>query len=437
MISSCASLSGDDHLSPGRSSVVDLSETYLATIGEHLAYLRRSQLSTIRAAGELLATTWREAGCLFVARTQHTLHGELLNRASGPVAVAVLDDGPIGGGMTQMTSAHLTNMMDDRYFEVERLHGRQGARLAAESHTAAIERIAAIVEEERIDCQFERRPALTFTRDPEEVDLFDEEFEAARRAGLPVARVGESDLPFPIEAGIQLGAQASFHPLRYCLGLAAAVEGLGSRVYEGSRVVEVDDDQDPVLIRTHSGAVLEAPHVVLACGIPFLDRGGFFARLHPSRSYCVAMNGAVTLPDSMSINTGRPTISIRPITAPDGGRLLLVTGAGHKVGRAEDTERAYEILETFARRHFDAEELVARWSAQDYMSIDGLPLIGRMPASSNGMYVATGFGKWGLTMGTVAARIIWDQIRDHENPWFEPFDAKRSQIPEGLGEAIK
>jgi hypothetical protein len=93
MISSCASLSGDDHLSPGRSSVVDLSETYLATIGEHLAYLRRSQLSTIRAAGELLATTWREAGCLFVARTQHTLHGELLNRPSGPVAVAVLDDG--------------------------------------------------------------------------------------------------------------------------------------------------------------------------------------------------------------------------------------------------------------------------------------------------------------------------------------------------------
>ena len=62
-------------------------------------------------------------------------------------SVAVLDDGPLAGGMTQMTSAHLSNMLDDRYFELEKLHGQEAARLAAQSHTAAIERIEAIVRQ--------------------------------------------------------------------------------------------------------------------------------------------------------------------------------------------------------------------------------------------------------------------------------------------------
>src|SRR5881398_2457325 len=53
-------------------------------------------------------------------------------------SVVVLDDGPIGGGQTQRTTAHLSNAIDDRYTEIEKVHGEEGARLAAESHTAAI-----------------------------------------------------------------------------------------------------------------------------------------------------------------------------------------------------------------------------------------------------------------------------------------------------------
>src|SRR6266496_6230756 len=67
-------------------------------------------------------------------------------------AVIVLDDGPIGGGMTARTTAHLSNALDDRYYDLERLFGEDGSRLAAESHTAAIERVEAIIREEEFDC---------------------------------------------------------------------------------------------------------------------------------------------------------------------------------------------------------------------------------------------------------------------------------------------
>src|SRR5207244_3005551 len=45
-------------------------------------------------------------------------------------SVAVLDDVPLASGMTGMTTGHLTSMLDDRYFELEKLHGDQAMRVA-------------------------------------------------------------------------------------------------------------------------------------------------------------------------------------------------------------------------------------------------------------------------------------------------------------------
>src|SRR2546421_196993 len=67
--------------------------------------------------------------------------------------VIVLDDGPIGGGMTGRTTAHLVTALDDRYFELENLHGDRGARLAADSHAASIDQVERIVSDDRIDCE--------------------------------------------------------------------------------------------------------------------------------------------------------------------------------------------------------------------------------------------------------------------------------------------
>jgi len=359
----------------------------------------------------------------------------LLLQASG-LRVTLLEANRVGEGTTGYSSAKLTSLHRLSYASIEDTHGAEVARIYAEANQWALGLVAELVDELGIECQFQRRPALTFTRDAARTGEIDGEVEAARRAGLPAVRVSESDLPFPIAAGVLLGEQASFHPLRYCLGLAKALHREGCTVHEGSHVQEVEGDDDRVLVRTSGGAECEAPHLVLACGIPFLDRGGFFARVHPSRSYCVAMSGAESQPESMSINIGDPTLSIRPVPGANGAPLLLVTGADHKTGQAENHKDAWELLEAFARREFGAEKVVARWSSQDYMSVDGLPLVGRMRPSSQSIHVATGFSKWGLTLGTAAARVLADGLTGAENPWAETFDAGRSQLAGGLGEAL-
>ncbi len=66
------------------------------------------------------------------------------------VSVVVVDDGPIGVGQTGRTTAHLSNAIDDLYQTIEKIHGRDGARPAAESHTAAVDAIESIAAVEDI-----------------------------------------------------------------------------------------------------------------------------------------------------------------------------------------------------------------------------------------------------------------------------------------------
>src|ERR671925_369258 len=99
-------------------------------------------------------------------------------------SVIVLDDGPIGGGMTSRTTAHLTNALDDRFYELERLFGEEGSRLAAESHSAAIDQVEAIVNKEEIECEFERADGYLFLPTNGRVKVLEDELPAAHRAGL-------------------------------------------------------------------------------------------------------------------------------------------------------------------------------------------------------------------------------------------------------------
>jgi glycine/D-amino acid oxidase-like deaminating enzyme/nitrite reductase/ring-hydroxylating ferredoxin subunit len=362
----------------------------------------------------------------------------LLLRRAG-MEVMVLEAGRVGQGTTGYSSAKVTCLQRVMYSTIEGSTGPEEARLYAEANRWGLDRLVSLVEELGIDCQLQRHPALTFTRDPDQVERIQHEFEAASRAGLPVQRVQQSDLPFPIEAGVLLENQASFDPLAYCLGLARVLEAQGCRIYEGSRVSDVggtNGSEGPLTATCRTGGEVTCEHLVLASGLPFLDRGGFFARTHPSRSYCVAMSGASPIPDTLAINVEEPTVSLRSIPRRDGPPLLLVTGSDHKVGHREDTEGAYDVLEGFGRREFGATRVEARWSAQDFIPVDDLPLVGLMHHSDS-IRVATGFAKWGLAMGTAAARILSDGITGTQNPWAEVFDAGRTQLKGGLGTAVK
>ena len=166
--------------------------------------------------------------------------------------------------------------------------------------------------------------------------------------------------------------------------------------------------------------------MIIATHLPFADSGLFFLKAHPHRSYAVAAPiEADAAPDGMFINSGTPTRSVRTIR--DGDSLLLqVGGQGHRPGDEEDTPGRYRALEEFLGEHWPQADAVAhRWSTQDYMAVDRVPYIGRLRRTSQHVFTATGYSKWGMTGGTLAAMLLSDRILGRENPWAELYDAKR------------
>jgi glycine/D-amino acid oxidase-like deaminating enzyme/nitrite reductase/ring-hydroxylating ferredoxin subunit len=345
----------------------------------------------------------------------------LLKRAGK--SIALLDSKRILHGATGYTTAKVTVAHSLTYTTVTKNFGVEGARLYAQANQAGLDLIAELVEAEGIDCELARRANYVYAETPAERRRVEHEVKAAAAAGLGAEFITDVPLPYRVAGAFRLENQAQFHPRKYLLPLARAVEGDGSRVLELTRVHDVREGQQ-IRVITDRGE-LTARDLVLASHLPVLDRGLFFAKAHPERSYAVAARiTADQDPDGMYINIGRPTRSLR--TARDEhGPLLLLGGEGHKPGTDADTEARYRALEDFGRERWQVEEFPYRWSTQDYMPLDGVPYVGRLSRRSDHIYVATGFKKWGMTNGTAAAMLIADLILGRKNAWAELYDAKR------------
>ncbi|HEU6445517.1 MAG TPA: FAD-dependent oxidoreductase [Gaiellaceae bacterium] len=350
--------------------------------------------------------------------------------------VALLDSKRIVHGATGYTTAKVTSGHGLGYTKVRKAFGEEGARTYAEANQAALERIAGLVGEDGIDCDFERRDNFVYAEDEQQAEQVREEVEAERAAGLPASLVRETPLPYPVTAALRLENQAQFHPRKYLLALAATIPGEGSHVFEHSRVHSVKHG-DPCQVIADQGRV-RARDVVVATHLPILDRGLFFAKTYPHLSYslCAPIDPGAA-PDGMFLNAGTPTRSVR--TLRDGDRLFLnVGGNGHKVGVEDDTPHRYDELEAFLREHWPgAGEVAYRWSTHDYMPHDQVPYVGRVARTTPHVYTATGFNKWGMTNGTAAAMMIADSILGRTNPWLELFDAKRLPPRSALGRFVK
>jgi glycine/D-amino acid oxidase-like deaminating enzyme/nitrite reductase/ring-hydroxylating ferredoxin subunit len=346
-------------------------------------------------------------------------------------SVALVEAGRVASGVTGYTTAKVTSLHGLTYDSLERTFGQSGVRTYAQANQAGLSEIARVVKEYGIDCDFEHLPAFTYTEDAGRVATIEAEVEAAARAGLPASFTTDVDLPYPVEGAIRVDDQAQFHPRRYCLAIAAALADRGGVVYENTRVLDIDQDS-PCKVATDHGE-LRAAQVVVATQLPIFDRGGFFARTHPERSYALSATLAGAAPLGMYLSADSPTRSVRPVTA--GGRDVLLGGEGHKVGHEPDTRRRYETLERWARERFEVDEITYRWSAQDYMPADGVPFIGRAGPGVSRVFVATGFKKWGMSTAAVAAAILRDRIGGRDNPWAKFFDSTRID-PKGEAKSV-
>lgn len=339
----------------------------------------------------------------------------------GGRSVAVLEADRVAGGASGNNTAKVTALQQTVYSDIAGKHGADVAATYATASRAAVETVAQLAEQEDIDCDLGRYPAYTFAMSAGEVTVVLEEARAASAAGLPVTTTADVPIPLPVHGAVRLDDQIRLHPVRYLRGLAAAIDGDGCRVFEGTRASRVHQGS-PCLVHTGRG-VIRAAHVVVATHYPMLDRGLYFARLEAVRSYCIAAEVPDGPPQVLAINAGRPT---RSVAFYDG--LLVLGGEGHPAGSSEASPERFDRLAEDARQHFGATAITHRWSAQDPVSYDRLPVIGSYTPVSDSLLVASGFRKWGLTSGTFAATILTNQVLGRPNPWAAAFRPHRISL---------
>lgn len=353
-------------------------------------------------------------------------------------SVVVLDDGPIGGGMTQSTSAHLASAIDDRYFEIERLHGAEGARLAAESHSAAIERIEQIARREQIACQFQRVNGYLFSTPGDDPRILEWELGASLRAGLRgVERLERAPLPgFDTGPCLSFPNQAQFHPLLYLAGLVPVIERAGGRIFTNSHADEIQGGTPArVTVGNH---VVTVDAIVVATNAPVNDLLAVHSKQAAFQSYVIGMKiPRRSIEPALFWDTGTPAGAsggrayhyLRLFSPFEGvADTLIIGGEDHRTGQAPDGD-PYAALESWARRRFpNLGAVEARWSGQLLESVDGLAFIGRSPGDHDNVYVVTGDSGMGLTHAVIASMLISDLIADRPNEWETLYSPSRSTL---------
>ncbi|HEY9788267.1 MAG TPA: FAD-dependent oxidoreductase [Candidatus Obscuribacterales bacterium] len=348
-------------------------------------------------------------------------------------SVIVLDDGPLSSGETQRTTAHITNVIDDRFFEIERMHGLKKAQLALESQTAAIEQIDSIVRLESIDCDFLRLDGYLFLGERHAKSLLERELSSARRLGFQGAEMVEE---LPLSSSIKSPAirfpdQAQFHVLKYLRGIVNACLRDGCRLFTETHVTGIEGDA-PLYVHTQQGFFVDAESVIIATNSPITDWVKVHTKQAAYRTYVIACRiprGSV--PIALYWDTDDPYHYVRLQDMPGDpvSQMMIVGGEDHKTGQKDDGENRFEKLQQFAKTFLpSAGDAEYRWSGQVYEPVDALGFIGKDPGHKGNVYIATGDSGMGMTHGTMSGIILRDLILGRDNPWADLYNPSRKVL---------
>jgi len=322
--------------------------------------------------------------------------------------VAVIESDRIVKEVTVGTTAKISVAPNMIYNNLIEKFGRKTALKIANANKNALKKIEEIVSTKNIDCEFHKTPLYIYTESNSGVQEIKEEYEAAIELGFDVELIQENPLPFKTSCSLKYPNQAQFHPRKYLLALAQEIDGDGSHVFENTKALSIKNGAVKEVV-TDKGSIM-ARNVVIATHIPFYDPDHLKNHLQQGRSYVLGLYTQTEFPDGMFVESN-PVHTYRTTPTPK-GQLVIVAGE-HSEMNVVDMYKYFNKLEEYARNHLNVESVDYSWSSHDSVTDDGLPMIGM--TSMNGVYVATGFGFWGMNNGTTAGMIIADLIDGQEN----------------------
>lgn len=351
--------------------------------------------------------------------------------------VIVIEDGFIGSGETGRTTAHISNAFDDRYYNLEKYHGKEGARKAAESHTAAIAFIKKTVQEEGIDCDFMEIPGYLFIHPSDSVDSLQKEHTATVNAGIKTELL--NNVPgIPYEKGpcLMFPSQGQFHPMKYLQGLCKAIQARGGLIYTESHAGKIDGNYIEV-----NDYKIKAADIVVATNTPINNLFTIHTKQFPYRTYVISQKiPKGKLPYALWWDTGdyhsewitQPYHYVRLQPFDSNYDLLICGGEDHKTGQPEvekkDADKRYKNLAEWVELRFpELANIQFRWSGQVMEPLDFLGFIGKNPGNDH-IYIASGDSGNGITHGTIAGILINDLINGIDNPWAELYSPARITV---------
>ncbi|NIH79476.1 FAD-dependent oxidoreductase [Amycolatopsis viridis] len=336
-------------------------------------------------------------------------------------SVLVLEAAEVASGVSGHTTAKLSAQHALKYAALVSRKGADAAAQYGRTQLDAVEWVAATASELGIECGFTRRDSFVYSTDAAQLGRLQEEADAAAEAGLPADFVEHVDLPIATVGAVRFIDQAQFHPRRWLLGLAEHVERLGGRIVERVRARQLDERPSPV-VHTDRGRV-KARDVVVTTHYPVFDRGLYWARLDITRDLVVAGYGQAPPGMYLDAVTHR---SIRGHT--EGDRHYVIVGGEHyRTGEPVDVEARYQRL-AGAAATFGVTGVTHRWSAHDMSTLDDVPYVGRYHPATAHVWVATGFGQWGMSGGTAAGLLLTDLISGAGHPAAGLFDPNRFDL---------
>ena len=330
----------------------------------------------------------------------------------------LVEENTLGSGITQNTTAKLTAQHGLIYYRLIKRIGFQKAKAYLDANLQALEDYRQLCRD--MDCDFSTQTNWVWSMD--DPQLLARELTALKQLGYP--GIYRRRLPVPVDAVGCIGFpdQAQFHPLKFMAELSR-----GLRIYEHTPVLELA----PGKARIPSGWI-QAKHIIVATHFPWLNKhGSYYLKLYQHRSYCLALENLPAL-TGMYVDDSSTGLSFRSYDD-----LLILGGGGHRTGKKGG---GWHTLEEFARQHYPGARVKHRWATQDCMTLDGIPYIGSYSRRTQGLYVATGFNKWGMTGSMVAAGLLTDLVTGKENPYEDLFSPSRSilqpQLALNAGEAL-